>query len=46
MLKIDVKIVGIIIYLNAYEINFSLTIFKEILVSINKYTYMIKVIFT
>jgi hypothetical protein len=50
MLKIDietvksVKIVGIKIYLNANEINFRLTIFKKFSVSVNKYSYMSKVI--
>jgi hypothetical protein len=40
----SVKIVGIKIYLNAYEINFRLMIFKIFLVSVNKYSYMSKVI--
>jgi hypothetical protein len=38
MLKIDVKIVGIIIDLNTYEINFKLTIFKKCTESVNKYS--------
>jgi hypothetical protein len=50
MLKIDVKtvksvkIASIIIYLNAYEINFRLTIFTIFSVSVNKYSNMSKVI--